>query len=689
MAPQTTIVPSSSPQRGRGSVDFIRLIILASLSLLWGCVSDPSAEAPAKIAPVAPIVATETTPPPTHGDSALSDAAIPDSINQLLLPPIRLVRKSQESQAGVPPSKGETNTQGSLDPLVDIVVDETPARAFFLGLAEESKLNLIVHPQVRGNVTLTMRNATVSQVVRTVCRMYDFNCEPSPSGYFIGPARLLTRQYHVNYLRVQRRGVTRTQISSGRTKTGTSTTENNNSGKQTNSQSFQTSGSEVVTDQNASFWEEFTYSLCGVLGLGFTIPETKGAASGIASAIPAPATGVASAAPGAAVPPTVTAPQQQAATGSIAQSLLSWNPQDAERVVIGCAEQDEQGNTQLGRRVVISPQTGSVMVRAYPSELREVEYFLEQQKQDLERQVILEAKILEVELSDGFQSGINWGMILAHHNNQRNVIGTGGGGTMMGDSGSNPMFSPNTALNLAPADLLNAPTMFGGAFATNLNLSDFSALIELLDAQGQVHVLSSPRIATLNNQKAVIRVGQDEQFVTDVRSETSGTSVTLVPEFTTFFSGIALDVTPQISQDYGIMLHIHPTVSQVTTDEKQITLGASTQTYPMALNRVRESDSMVHAANGEVVVIGGLMKDFSNKRNAGVPFLKDLPMLGNLFTNQEKVDKKTELVILMRPVIVEAGNQAWKEDMGRLEHRLPPGVPSLTKDGKMNDYHRH
>ncbi|HAT49620.1 MAG: pilus (MSHA type) biogenesis protein MshL [Nitrospirae bacterium] len=680
-APQTAIFSTSPSPWSPGSVGFFRLVILAGLSLLWGCVSDSAAEAPAKIAPgtaLEAIPARLSQDRPAHDPLALSDAAIPDSINQLLLPPIRTVRKPLEDQGRVTKA-GKTGTRESSEPLLDIVVDETPARAFFLGLAEESKMNLIVHPQVRGMVTLTMRNASVSQVVQTVCRMYDFNCEPSPTGYFIGPARLLTRQYHVNYLRVQRKGVTRTQISSGRTKTATSTTENNNSGDQTNSQSFQTSGSEVVTDQNASFWEEFTYSLCGVLGLGFTLPESSGTAAPIASTVPA----------GVAMPtatqlpmaqPVMALPQPPPVAGSISQSLLTWNPQNTERVVIGCAEQDEQGNTQSGRRVVISPQTGSVMVRAYPSELREVEYFLEQQKQDLERQVILEAKILEVELSDGFQSGINWSMILAHHRDQVNQMAVGGGGTMMGDSGNNPMFSPNTALNLTPADLPNSQNiLFGGAFATRMNLSDFSALIELLDAQGQVHVLSSPRIATLNNQKAVIRVGQDEQFVTDVRSETSGTSVVLVPEFTTFFSGIALDVTPQISQDYGIMLHIHPTVSQVTTDEKQITLGSATQTYPMALNRVRESDSMVHAANGEVVVIGGLMKDFSNKRNAGVPFLKNLPVVGNLFTNQEKVEKKTELVILMRPVIVEAGNRAWEEDMDRLERRLPPEMPGLLR----------
>ncbi|MBF0423991.1 MAG: secretin N-terminal domain-containing protein, partial [Magnetococcales bacterium] len=655
-------------------------------SLVGGCLWNPGPESDGQAAPVAAAEArTPSQRPRSSAETALMDTAIPDGIHQLLLPPVdSAARAGPRDQTNTPGMIRQTS-KGSSGSLLDIIVDDTPARTFFLGLADESKLNLIVHPQVRGNISLTMHRATVHQVVQTVCRMYDYDCESTANGYFIGPTRLLTRQYHVNYLQVQRRGVTSTQISSGRTKTSSNTMANA-TGNQTSSQSFHTSGSQVTTDQNASFWDEFTYSLCGILGLGFFPPETKSSsllsgASGAAGSgitpqssanqsiagIPLPAGMTAPGTTGPALPTPAATPKN-----TISQTLLSWNPRDTDRMVTGCAEQDESGNTQTGRRVVISPQTGNVIVRAYPSELREIEYFLEQQKQDIQRQVILEAKILEVELGNGFQSGINWGMILGHHKDQINTMNLGGGGSMLGDQTSNPLFTPNSSLGFSPSNLVATQAangtalstntnniLFGGAFATSIKVSDFSALIELLDVQGRVHVLSSPRIATLNNQKAVIRVGQDEQFVTDVHSETSTTTVTLVPEFTTFFSGIALDVTPQISQNYGIMLHIHPTVSEVTTDEKQITLGTSTQTYPMALNRVRESDSMVQAANGEVVVIGGLMKDFSTRRKAGVPFLKDLPVVGDLFGSQETVDKKTELVILMRPVIVEPGNQAW------------------------------
>ncbi|MBF0140660.1 MAG: pilus (MSHA type) biogenesis protein MshL [Magnetococcales bacterium] len=673
------------------------------LLVLGGCLSSSIAESEGKITPK---VVVESPATPGFFDPALNtslnDSAIPSSVHQLLLPPMQTAAPPAPARPAVDTKGGRKVIQaarGAKEPLLDIVVDDTPARTFFLGLADESKLNLIVHPQVRGNISLTMHGATVNQVVQTVCRMYDYDCEANANGYFIGPARLLTRQYHVNYLRVQRRGVTSTQISSGRTKTSSNTMANA-TGNQTSSQNFQTSGTNVTTDQSASFWDEFTYSLCGILGLGFSLPESKSPASSLggglttstgstglgSSSAPAPSLPAGLAGVANLTAPQPTTPQATATKSGISQTFLSWNSRDTDRMITGCAEQDEQGNTQTGRRVVISPQTGNVIVRAFPSELREIEYFLEQQKQDIQRQVILEAKILEVELSDGFQSGINWGMVLAHHKDQTNTMTIGGGANMFGDQGSNPMFANKSSLGMSPANLLNtnqADALFGGAFATSLKLSDFSALIELLDAQGQVHVLSSPRIATLNNQKAVIRVGQDEQFVTDVHSETSTASVTLVPEFTTFFSGIALDVTPQISQDYGIMLHIHPTVSEVTTDEKQITLGTATQTYPMALNVVRESDSMVHAANGEVVVIGGLMKDFSTKRKAGLPILKDLPLVGDLFGSRQSVDKKTELVILMRPVIVEQGNQAWKEDLERFERRLPPGAPHLTQGGRM------
>jgi MSHA biogenesis protein MshL len=203
-------------------------------------------------------------------------------------------------------------------------------------------------------------------------------------------------------------------------------------------------------------------------------------------------------------------------------------------------------------------------------------------------------------------------------------------------------------------------------FALALDLGDFAAFIELLQTQGNVQVLSSPRVSTLNNQKAVIKVGQDEFFVTDITSTatTSAVGTNFFPtiELTPFFSGIALDVTPQISEEGLVTLHIHPSVSDVEDQQKTVTIGTLTQQIPLALSTIRESDSIVRARSGQVVVIGGLMQDSINDRDAATPGLSDVPLVGAAFKHRRKQGFKRELVILLRPIVV-ASDEVWEGEI--------------------------
>lgn len=322
--------------------------------------------------------------------------------------------------------------------------------------------------------------------------------------------------------------------------------------------------------------------------------------------------------------------------------------------------------TAEGRSVVISPHAGLVIVRALPSELREVEAFLEQTQENVHRQVILEAKVIEVQLSDGFQAGINWA-ILARINGDSLTFGQTGGGSIF-DEGKSLL--ANTLTNLNPLDktpLEGALTPgFGGVFSMLYDGSDFNAFVELLKTQGEVQVLSSPRVSTVNNQKAVIKVGTDEYFLTDISSnELSGNTTdttTLDIELTPFFSGIALDVTPQIDGNQEVILHIHPTISDVTDQTKTFTVNGLEQELPLAFSKVRESDSIVRARSGQLVVIGGLMEDISQRDSAGTPGLSDIPYVGDIFKHRKERSKKTELVILLRPVVVQK-QQVWNRDV--------------------------
>ncbi len=294
-----------------------------------------------------------------------------------------------------------------------------------------------------------------------------------------------------------------------------------------------------------------------------------------------------------------------------------------------------------GRLVTISPQAGMITIRAYPSELRGVRHFLANIERQIHKQVALEARIIEVNLDKQYQQGIQWDKI---------SVSDG--------------ISIQSLVSL-PALTSELANDIGGGVAMTVNKGSFEAIIQLLGAQGEVNTLSSPRVTALNNQKAVIKVGSDEYFVTDVSTTTvTSTSTTTTPEveLTPFFSGIALDVTPQIDDHDQVLLHVHPSVITVEEQTKQIDLGsfgAGTLELPLAKSNIRESDTIVRARSGDIVVIGGLMKHEQTNTQTQVPFLASIPFLGEFFKNREETSSKIELVILLRPTVVKYADD-WR-----------------------------
>jgi MSHA biogenesis protein MshL len=326
-----------------------------------------------------------------------------------------------------------------------------------------------------------------------------------------------------------------------------------------------------------------------------------------------------------------------------------------------------------GRSVVVDRHSGLVIVRAMPGELRDVETYLDSAQNNLQRQVILEAKIIEVDLNDSFQSGVDWAAI---SDSRDLAIGNSGvvrgvGRVLADEAGSPLLDAAGNAVISSGVDLSNIP--YANLFAVGSSSSTFASLITLLSTQGNVHVLSSPRVSTVNNQKAVIKVGSDEFFVTEISSDstTTASGTTSNPELTLtpFFSGIALDVTPQISESGEVILHIHPSISEVDDQLKVITLGGETFELPLALSTVRESDSIVKAQNGQVVVIGGLMKNITSDELGAVPGAADVPFLGEAFKQKRKTNRRSELVILLRPIVVDS-NKIWSNYIQQSAERV-------------------
>lgn len=486
----------------------------------------------------------------------------------------------------------------------DVSVHNVNARDFFMGLVSGTGTNLVVHPDVSGSLSLDLKKVTMDEVLRVTRDIYGYEYKKDYGIYTVYPNEMRTQVFQINYLDVQRVGVSDTSVVIGR---GQSSGGNNQSGG---------GGGQTTQGDTANL-------------LGMIESANKNSRSG----------GTQSLAPGARV-----------------QTLNKtdfWSSLQATVTSI-------VGGTDESRSVVVSPQAGMVVVKAFPHELSAVREFLERSELTIKRQVILEAKILEVTLSEGFEAGINWNQISGQITQAKNLRD----GFALNTDGSALVDEFRTA------GIVREPV--GSTFASLYQIRDITKLLSLLETQGQVQVLSSPRVSTVNNQKAVIRVGSDEYFVTGISNNTTtnASTSTNTPniELSPFFSGISLDVTPQIAEDGEVILHIHPVVSEVRDQLKVFTVGEDNFSLPLALRGVRESDSIVKAANGQVIVLGGLMTEKVNNVDGKRPILGDIPIVNSLFKTKNKQRSKTELVILLKPTLVD--EQIWKSELESSQARM-------------------
>ena len=503
-----------------------------------------------------------------------------------------------------------------IEPRFDLVVNNASAQQVFASIVSGTRYNMLVHPSVTGAISVSLKDVTIYEALDAIRDLYGYEYRVDGTRIFVQPAGLQSRVYQINYLQGQRRGSSDVRVQSG-----------------------------SVSDTGAPGAQ-------GLPGTG-AIPSATGTPGGVASR------------------------SIESSRISTQTSSDLWRDlREALNTLVGTGE---------GRSVVMTPQSGVVVVRALPHEHRAIEQYLRATKISIERQVMLEAKIIEVTLSNSYQSGINWALF----NRGRAAIGQvssstgqattlGNAGQVLSSGGVNVDSAARTITTLGAGALASANPA-GAVFGLALQTSNFAALLQFLETQGSVQVLSSPRVATLNNTKAVLKVGTDNFFVTNVTTTTitSGTATQTSPsvQVQPFFSGIVLDVTPQIDDASMVTLHVHPSVSEVTERDLQVNLGGTFASIilPLAQSTISETDTIVRVSDGNIVAIGGLMSVGVQDNRGG------LPGAPAAIRNSNVQLSKKELVILLKPTLIQS-DRSWDQDLDDTRSRLQnlyPLAPQL------------
>lgn len=557
--------------------------LLLSVSLLAGC-----APAPQRPGVVHDRIADELK-------QAAENRALDPAIDRALMPPLTV----------------ELPKGGDVEPRFDLSVVNAPAAQVFMALVTGTRYNMLIGPEITGQITVKLKDVTVREALEAIRELYGYEFVVKGNRISIQPNTLQTRVFQVNYLASRRQGNTELRVTSssiaggpagaGTTSTPTGTATPTPAGTGTASTAGGNVTSRVQTSTDSDFWGGMTTALTTIVGSG------------------------------------------------------------------------------EGRSVVVNAQSGVIVVRALPRELRSVETYLKATQTVVERQVVLEAKIIDVTLSQSYQSGINWAAFNSNGSGH-SAVGISGASANLRTAaagGAAQSMSATDTSTITPGQFgsVVASALGKGFFGLAFQTANFAALLNFLETQGTVSVLSSPRIATLNNQKAVLKVGTDELFVTNVTTTTTATtsgsvstpSLTLQP----YFSGISLDVTPQIDEDNNIILHIHPAVSVVQEKTKQIDLGATLGqfTLPLASSSVNETDSIIRARDGNIIAIGGLMRQEQTTDVSQLPGAGRAGAAAPLLGQRGNATSKRELVILLKPTVI-VDDRAWAKDIEQTGERL-------------------
>jgi MSHA biogenesis protein MshL len=509
---------------------------------------------------------------------------------------------------------------------------DLPAGEFFTSLMAGTEYGIVISPDVDVNINLSLPNVTIEEAMDTVAEIYNLDITRRGNIFTVRPGGLRTRQFTIDYLNVQRQGSSSIQVTSGNNQGGSGNNglnnqnfnganfnggfNGNNSGignNGLNNQNFNGNfgssgggaGGQISTSTSTDFWSDLETAITNLIGVESSSGGSSNNSAGIFGGISG----------------------------------------------LGAGSRNQSTVTDEGKSVLVQPLTGIIIVTAFPYELDRIEKFINAAQESLRREVIIQVQFLEVVLNKGFQYALDFNTFGRQANNPIT-----GSGEFRGDADGLLGSNNDQAAQLLSGDFgiegISNPLQF------STNFTDFDAVFQLLQTRGTTQVISSPQLRVLNNQKAVFQDGAQEFFQTQADTTTvasvNNTTTNANNNLEQFFSGISMDITPQISANGEITLHVHPIISAVDEQTKSI----AGQAVPLALTTTREIDSVIKAANGKIVVLGGLAFERNINETAGIPGVSRVPVLGDALEQRQTQSVKSEFIILLKPIIAsEAGDR--------------------------------
>lgn len=479
--------------------------------------------------------------------------------------------------------------------LYSVVVQDVPVRELLFEIARDAAVNIDVHPEITGNVTLNAIDQTLPQLLTRIARQVDIRWNLERPNLIVEPDKPVLRMYRIDYVNIARKSKGEVSVATSISTTGSAAVGDSGGGG--GSGGSNNSTTVLSQESNNMFWATLVANLQAILG------ESGGAAGGAE----------AGATPGA---------------GGTSSSIIS------------------------------SPESGLISVRATTRQHEEIQRFIDLVMTRALQQVLIEATVVEVKLNDRYQAGVDWAS-----------IGRDGGrfGFAQTLLGANMIAPPVTTLTL---DKSGDPDALTGT-------------IKLLEQFGDLKVLSSPKVMALNNQTAMLKVVDNKVYFTtevDIEAATD-TSPRLITYTSTVHSvpvGFVMAVTPQVSEGEQVTLNVRPTISRIIgyVEDPNPALAEADVISLVPEVQVREVESILKVASGQIGVLGGLMQDTLDKNTDGIPALSRLPWIGNLFSYRDDTATKTELIIFLRPVVIKQADV--NSDLRQYRNFLPADqlVPS-------------